>query len=50
MGPELAELLGLPFVGNVRRLDYERDGNCLRLERETDDGYEVIRCPLPALW
>ncbi|MCE2465406.1 MAG: FAD-binding protein [Dehalococcoidia bacterium] len=49
VGPELAELLGLPFVGNVRRLDYERDGNCLRLERETDDGYEVIRCPLPAL-
>ncbi len=49
VGPELAELLGLPFVGNVRRLDYERDANCLRLERETDDGYEEIRCPLPAL-
>lgn len=49
VGPEMAELLGLPYVGNVRRLDYERDGNCLRLERETDDGYEVIRCPLPAL-
>ena len=49
VGPEMAELLGLPCVGNVRRLDYERDGNCLRLERETDDGYEVIRCPLPAL-
>lgn len=49
VGPELAELLGLPYVGNVRRLDYEREGNCLRLERETDDGYEVIRCPLPAL-
>ncbi len=49
VGPELAELLHLPYVGNVRRLDYERDGKYLKLERETDDGHEVIRCPLPAL-
>ena len=49
VGPELAELLGIPYVGNVRRLDHEGDDDVLRVERETDDGYEVIRCPLPAL-
>ena len=49
VGPEIAELLHVRFVGNVRKLDYERDGQSVVVERETEDGYELIRCPLPAL-
>ena len=49
VGPEIAELLHVPFVGNVRKLDYERDLQSVVAERETEDGYELIRCPLPAL-
>ena len=49
VGPEIAELLHVPFVGNVRKLDYEGEGQSVLVERETEDGYELIRCPLPAL-
>ena len=49
VGPELAQLLGLPHVSNVRKLDYHPDNNTIVAERVTDDGYEVIRCALPAL-
>ena len=49
VGPEIAELLKLPHVSNVRKLDYHPDSNSLVAERVTDDGYEVIQCPLPAL-
>ena len=57
VGPEIAELLHLPYVGNVRRLDL-REGNGLEysgantialVERMTDEGHEVIECTLPAL-
>ena len=49
VGPELAQLLGLPYVGNVRKLDYSSDTGSIRVERETDEGHEVIECPLPAV-
>ena len=49
VGPQLAEFLGVPYVGNVRKLEYESQNNSLLVEKETDEGYEVIRCPLPAL-
>ena len=49
VGPELAQLLGLPYVGNVRRLDCPSEAGPIRVERETDEGYEVIECPLPAV-
>ena len=49
VGPELAELMGLPHVSNVYKLDYDLDSKSLLVERETDDGHEVVRCPLPAV-
>jgi len=49
VGPELAELLGLPQVTGARRLELDEASRTLTAERETDDGYETARCPLPAL-
>ena len=49
VGPEVAELLHLPYVGNVRKLDYSDGRGNINVERVTDDGYELVRCPLPAL-
>ncbi len=49
VGPELAELMGLPHVSNVYKLDYDHGSNSVLVERETDDGHEVVRCPLPAV-
>ena len=49
VGPEIAELLSVPQVTNVRKLALEEAGNALRAERLTDDGHEVIVARLPAL-
>ena len=49
VGPEIAELLHIPYVGNVQKLDYSGDDESVVVERVTDQGYEVIRSPLPAL-
>jgi electron transfer flavoprotein alpha/beta subunit len=49
VGPELAELLGLPHLSQVRRLTYEAAANRIVAERTTDEGYQVVACPLPAL-
>ena len=43
----LAEYLGLPCITNARKVEIEGDG--LRVERETDGGYQTVRGPLPAL-
>lgn len=49
VGPELAELLNLPHVSQVRHLTVEATTRQLTAERLTDDGYEVVTCALPAL-
>ena len=49
VGPELAELIGIPHVSNVSKLDYEPDTGFIQVRRVTDLGYQTIRCPLPAL-
>ena len=49
VGPEVAELMGLPHISNVRNLDVDRAGNRIVAERATDEGYQVIECPLPAV-
>jgi electron transfer flavoprotein alpha subunit len=49
VGPEIAELMGLPHVSQVRKLDWRRDSHTVVAERVTDEGYQVIECPLPAL-
>ena len=47
VGPEIAELLNLPFAGGVRRL--EDVGATLRLELELDDGTQETEVSLPAV-
>jgi electron transfer flavoprotein alpha subunit len=47
VGPEVAELLGVPQVTGVCKL--EIDGAMLRAERESDEGLEEVECGLPAL-
>ena len=49
VGPEIAEILHIPHVSNARKLDFVDDGQKVLVERVTDQGYETIRCPLPAL-
>ena len=49
VGPELAEILGIPHVSRARKLDYHPDSNSIVVERETDEGYEVLQVALPAL-
>jgi electron transfer flavoprotein beta subunit len=48
VGPSLAEKLGLPHTTYVRKIEEIREG-CIRCQRMTDDGYEVIEMPLPAV-
>jgi electron transfer flavoprotein alpha subunit len=47
VGPEIAELLGIAQVTGVRKL--EIDGDRLRAERESDEGFDEIECTMPAL-
>jgi len=49
VGPELAELLDLPQVTGATAIEIGQDSNTLRVERETDDGFETIECDLPVL-
>ena len=49
VGPEVAEMLGLPQVTGVRRLELDEQSGDVVVERETDEGHERLRCPLPAL-
>lgn len=47
VGPQIAELLDLPFAGGVRELELDDDVLCLGLEH--DDGTETVQVRLPAL-
>ena len=44
---QVAELLGLPSVTFARRVEVA--GAVLRVERQTEAGYDEVTCPLPAL-
>jgi electron transfer flavoprotein beta subunit len=48
VGPELAEMMGLPFVAYVSRIEEVKDGN-MRVRRMVEEGHEVIELPLPAI-
>jgi electron transfer flavoprotein beta subunit len=48
VGPSLAEKLGIPHTTYVRKIEEIREGY-IRCERMTEDGYEVIEMPLPAV-
>jgi electron transfer flavoprotein beta subunit len=43
----VAELLGVPSATFARKIDVADGG--LRVERQTEAGYDVVECPLPAL-
>ncbi|MCH8988005.1 MAG: electron transfer flavoprotein alpha/ beta subunit [Chloroflexi bacterium] len=49
VGPEIAELMGLPHVSHVRKLDLSDDGKSVIAERMTDEGFQTLECGLPAL-
>ncbi len=48
VGPEIAELLDIPHVAYVRKIE-EATETGLRVQRLMEDGYDVVSCPLPAL-
>lgn len=48
VGPSLAEKLGWPHTTYVRKIE-EINEKFIRCQRMTDDGYEVIEMPLPAV-
>ena len=49
VGPELAELLDIPQITGVRKMDFPDGNPGVLVERETDDGYEVVQCDFPVL-
>ena len=44
---QLAEVLGLPSVTFAKRVVV--DGGTLKVDRQTEEGYDEVTCPLPAL-
>jgi len=48
VGPEMAEMLGLPFVAYVSKIE-DIDRGYMRLQRMIEEGHEVIEVPLPAV-
>jgi len=48
VAPELAEIMGLPFVAYVSHIE-EIDSPNLRVQRMIDEGHEVIATTLPAV-
>ena len=49
VGPEVAELMGLPHVSHVRRLEVSDDRRKAIVERITDEGFQTLECDLPAV-
>ena len=47
VGAGLAELLGIPSIPNVRKI--EISGSSLSVESVLSDGYRIVEAPLPAL-
>jgi len=48
VGPELAEMLGIPFIAYVNKIE-EISSEGMRVKRMVEDGHEVIETPLPAV-
>ena len=49
VGPEIAELMGLPHISSARKLDLSDDGKSVVAERITDEGIQTLQCDLPVL-
>ena len=48
VGPELAEMLGIPFVAYVSKVE-GIDSGYIRAQRMVEEGHEVVETPLPAV-
>jgi electron transfer flavoprotein beta subunit len=48
VGPGVAEMLGLPFVAWVRKIEDISDSK-IKVERMMEEGYDVVEMPLPGL-
>ncbi len=48
VGPEVAEILGIPQITAVTRLELDASAALVRATRLTDEGFEDVECPLPA--
>ncbi len=48
VGPETAEMLSIPFVAYIRKIE-NVDAAKMTVERMMDDGYDVVETSLPAL-
>jgi electron transfer flavoprotein beta subunit len=46
-GTMVAELLGLPIITAISKLDF--DGGRVKARRELEGSYELVECPLPAI-
>lgn len=49
VGPGVSQFLGIPQVTYVKKITIEAEGTAL-VERMMEDGYDVVRTPLPALF
>jgi electron transfer flavoprotein beta subunit len=48
VGPETADMLGIPFVAYIKKID-RIDGKKMVAERLMDEGYDIVETSLPAL-
>jgi electron transfer flavoprotein beta subunit len=48
VGPETADMLGIPFVAYIRKIE-RVEGKTMTAERLMDEGYDVVETSLPAL-
>lgn len=48
VGPGIAEMLNIPFVAWVRKVD-EISDTTIKVERMMEEGYDIIEIPLPGL-
>lgn len=48
VGPEVAEMMGIPHVAYVKKVE-ELAGGSIRVERMMDEGYDVVESTLPVL-
>jgi len=49
VGPGIAEFLGIPLITYVKKICDIKDKKSIIVEREIEDGYEVIETSLPSL-
>ncbi len=48
VGPETADMLGIPFVAYIRKIENVQD-RTMTVERMMDEGFDVVETSLPAL-